>query len=139
MRVIDALILAAGCAVQGALWVWRIYNPGLAETVALFGYSLVLAVYFLHAFDLLTSWGGLIFLAGLCCNAVVMIANGGYMPVPAPVEFGDSTMHEVMTDETALPMLADVLPYGFAAGDLLIGVGLGLALVTFLHRPEMAR
>lgn len=64
---------------------------------------------------------------GLVCNAAVMLANGGVMPV-----YGQdgpfSGFHVQGTPDSSLQFLGDVLPGGFSVGDVLILLG-GVAIV----------
>lgn len=88
---------------------------------------------------------------GILLNLVVMVANGGYMPVSPDdlVEIGHPRQAEILraggtdfygialTEQTQLPFLADifVLPrffpirYVFSLGDALIGLGLIIIVV----------
>ncbi|MBC7251710.1 MAG: DUF5317 domain-containing protein [Anaerolineae bacterium] len=88
---------------------------------------------------------------GILLNLVVMVANGGYMPVSPDdlVEIGHPRQAEILraggtdfygialTEQTRLPFLADifVLPrffpirYVFSLGDALIGIGLVIIIV----------
>mgnify|MGYP000424447092 CR=1 FL=1 len=88
---------------------------------------------------------------GILLNLVVMVANGGYMPVSPDdlVEIGHPRQAEILraggtdfygialTEQTRLPFLADifVLPrffpirYVFSLGDALIGLGLIIVVV----------
>ena len=88
---------------------------------------------------------------GILLNLIVMVANGGYMPVSPDdlVEIGHPREAEILraggtdfygialTAQTRLPFLADifVLPrffpirYVFSPGDTLIGIGLVITLV----------
>jgi len=88
---------------------------------------------------------------GILLNLIVMVANGGYMPVSPDdlVEIGHPRQAEILraggtdfygialTAQTRLPFLADifVLPrffpirYVFSPGDALIGIGLIIILV----------
>ncbi|MDY7040451.1 MAG: DUF5317 domain-containing protein [Chloroflexota bacterium] len=88
---------------------------------------------------------------GILLNLIVMVANGGYMPVSPDdlVEIGHPREAEILraggtdlygialTEQTRLPFLADifVLPrflpirYVFSPGDVLIGIGLVIIIV----------
>jgi hypothetical protein len=88
---------------------------------------------------------------GVLLNLIVMVANGGYMPVSPDdlVEIGHPREAEILraggtdfygialTAQTRLPFLADIfviprffpLRYVFSPGDALIGIGLVIILV----------
>ncbi|HIP97605.1 MAG TPA: hypothetical protein EYH32_10375 [Anaerolineae bacterium] len=88
---------------------------------------------------------------GILLNLIVMVANGGYMPVSPDdlVEIGHPREAEILraggtdfygialTAQTRLPFLADIfvlprffpLRYVFSPGDALIGIGLVITLV----------
>jgi hypothetical protein len=89
---------------------------------------------------------------GALSNLVVVVANGGHMPVA--VEFARTQLHGILLDRgtlgqytvmgpnTRLNQLGDwislaPLPSGYSPGDILIAVGLALVVVIGLHRrPE---
>ena len=69
---------------------------------------------------------------GACLNAVVTIANGGFMPanntgIPISVWVPLQPHHHFQ-------FLADILPYGFSIGDMFIIAGLFTALGQFVYR-----
>lgn len=89
---------------------------------------------------------------GSLLNLVVVLANGGHMPVA--VDFARSQLHgillargtigqyTVMGPNTRLNQLGDwislaPLPSGYSPGDILVAVGVALVVVLGLHRrPE---
>jgi hypothetical protein len=90
---------------------------------------------------------------GLAANTLVMLLNGGYMPVsPAALRaagladrievlqrFGHSDKSQLMNSETRLPFLGDVLPVApvnkvLSVGDLAIGVGIAWLVATTMGR-----
>jgi len=98
---------------------------------------------------------------GILLNLIVMVANGGYMPVSPDdlVEIGHPRQAEILraggtdfygialTAQTRLPFLADifVLPrffpirYVFSPGDALIGIGLIIILVWGMVKKNLHR
>jgi hypothetical protein len=97
--------------------------------------------------------GMMLFGIGLAANTLVMLLNGGYMPVsPAALvvaglserievleRLGHSDKSQLMTSETRLPFLGDVLPVApvnkvLSVGDLAIGAG-----ITWLVAAQMGR
>ena len=90
---------------------------------------------------------------GAACNLAAIATNGGYMPASrsaleasgkaAPVIYSNSSVVPdpalwPLTDIFALPSwlpLANV----FSIGDVLIGVGIAMAIVVAMHRPAVAR
>jgi hypothetical protein len=85
---------------------------------------------------------------GLVLNVVVIAANGA-MPVSADAieasgmgsleEFG--LKHELITDDTLLPFLADVIPVPLIAkvvslGDVFLGAGIGWLVYRRMMEPE---
>lgn len=98
------------------------------------------------------SWGMLVIGLGLLLNLLVICANGGAMPVDpaglAPplrqelIEGAGSPLHEVLSEESALKFLGDVIrvPYGkhriVSAGDLLMAIGLGLFIQQGMLPPQ---
>ena len=92
--------------------------------------------------------GAPIIAAGAASNLAAILANGGYMPAdPAAARVaglasdGDYS-NSVVTDAAALRPLTDIfaipagLPFAnvFSVGDVLIGVGIGLAVSLGMHR-----
>jgi hypothetical protein len=89
--------------------------------------------------------GMLLVLVGLALNAVVSLANGG-MPVAgeALVALGGQAAvepgkHQLLTEATHLPWLADVIPVPFlrsvlSVGDLLLAAGVGILVVAQMRR-----
>lgn len=97
---------------------------------------------------------------GILLNLIVMLSNGGYMPVSPDdlVEIGHPHQAEILraggtdfygialTEQTRLPFLADifVLPrffpirYIFSPGDVLIGIGLIIVIVWGMVRNPPA-
>jgi hypothetical protein len=79
-------------------------------------------------------------LTGLSCNVIVALVNGG---MPARVNYAVPTKHAydilnlpypkytVLNDSTQLKFLADILPFNFSIGDVLIIGGL-VALLTIV-------
>jgi hypothetical protein len=98
----------------------------------------------------LRSLGVLVTSVGLVCNALVIAANGGYMPArraalaAAGVLYtGDSAANSRLANGgTRFAFLGDVfaLPKGvplanvFSIGDMLISAGLALLIVLAMHR-----
>jgi hypothetical protein len=97
---------------------------------------------------------------GFALNALVIVANGA-MPVSqeaadfarvstdAAVD-GSDARHELLTDETSLSALADVIPvrlpspFGWgsnviSAGDIVLAAGIGLLVMTAMRRPGAGR
>ena len=101
----------------------------------------------------LRSFGVLVASVGLVCNALVIAANGGYMPArraalsTAGVLYaGDSAANSRLADgSTRFAFLGDVfaLPKGmplanvFSIGDILIAAGLALLIVLAMHRVDL--
>jgi hypothetical protein len=104
--------------------------------------------------------GFYVLLAGIAMNFLVMLLNGGKMPVsremaemaiPAGLpmlEQGDGTKHLIMTESTRLPFLADVIalpppypiPQVISLGDLVMNVGICWFLIAVLSsRSEEKR
>jgi hypothetical protein len=96
-------------------------------------------------------------LLGALLNAIVIIANGGFMPSPESAledagllenaQSGNRVLSNstVADDDTRLRFLGDVIsvPEGiplanvYSIGDLVLAVGVGIAIVTVMHRrPE---
>jgi hypothetical protein len=89
--------------------------------------------------------GMLLVLVGLALNAAVIVANGA-MPVsgeallalggPAVVEPGK---HQLLTEVTRLPLLADLLPVPVlrsvvSVGDIILAAGVGILVVAQMRR-----
>jgi hypothetical protein len=84
----------------------------------------------------------LIVLAGLSCNVLVTQLNGG---MPARLNYAVPTKHAydvlnlpypkytVLNESTQLKFLADILPFDFSIGDILIFGGLAALLVVMIH------
>jgi hypothetical protein len=83
----------------------------------------------------------LIVLAGLSCNVLVTQLNGG---MPAKLNYAVPTKHAydvlnlpyprhtVLNDGTRLKLLADILPFNFSIGDVLIIGGLVALVITLI-------
>jgi hypothetical protein len=86
---------------------------------------------------------------GAACNLVAIVANGGYMPAASsalatagrvpPAGYSNSA---VVTDPVLAPLtdlfaLPAWLPFSnvFSVGDVLIGVGIAVAIVVAMRRP----
>ena len=106
---------------------------------------------------------GLLVCSGLALNSLVIILNGGRMPVSASALLGAAhgpdpapppdlspahfpgARYVVAGPETRLPLLGDVLPVGIgrvtmvvSPGDLLMGLGLGGFVQRQMREPERA-
>jgi hypothetical protein len=104
---------------------------------------------------------GLLVCSGLALNSLVIILNGGRMPISAPALLGAAhgpypapdlspahfpgARYVVAGPETRLPVLGDVLPVGIgrvtmvvSPGDLLMGLGLGGFVQRQMREPERA-
>jgi hypothetical protein len=89
--------------------------------------------------------GMLLVLMGTGLNALVIVANGG-MPVSpdALVTVGGAPdvtpgKHQLLTEGTALPLLADVIPLPVlgtvvSVGDIVLAAGVGLLVVGLMRR-----
>ncbi len=100
-------------------------------------------------------------LLGALLNAIVIIANGGFMPSPESALDNAGLLESVQSnegggdrvlsnstiadDDTRLRFLGDVIsvPQGiplsnvYSIGDLVLAVGVGIAIITVMHRrPE---
>ncbi len=127
---------------------------GGATWISLIGMGLVLAG---------TLWGlrtpGMTAICvGAGCNLLVMLANGGRMPVSIAMaqrlnldtlieRLGEGQFHDytVLTGETTLPFLADILPYFsllffqpyvISIGDYILGIGVVWFLVKAMKGRE---
>jgi hypothetical protein len=96
--------------------------------------------------------GMVVVAAGAICNLLAIVANGGYMPAsPAALQaLGrvESTVYSnsVVVPDPVLAPLTDVfalptwVPFAnvFSVGDVLIGVGVAVVVVTAMRRQPMA-
>lgn len=84
-------------------------------------------------------------LAGFALNTAVIVANGA-MPVDpaALVRLGadgvvDPGKHQLLTDATRLPWLADIIPVGairsvISVGDIVLGAGVAVLVIAQMRR-----
>jgi hypothetical protein len=89
--------------------------------------------------------------AGATCNVLAVVANGGFMPAsPAALETAGRLAPKIYSNSSvvqnpALWPLTDVfglpswmpLANVFSVGDVLIGVGVALAIVLTMRRPAL--
>ncbi|MEN6418079.1 MAG: DUF5317 family protein [Clostridiaceae bacterium] len=135
MLPILALLLKAGAS-------FLLEPQKLAETICILQYALVISFLLLNAKHGL--WPLLAFL-GAFSNFVVILLNGGCMPVAASLMGADASRiallhagkiyaYTAISEKTLLPFLGDVLrfgpaglPFGFAsAGDIVLCAGVAL-------------
>ena len=126
--------MLAGIAIAApvGLYVRFVDNPGVvAMALACFGAALIL----LALFGWRRNPGYGVILTGLTLNAIVILANGGRMPV---VDFDSDnygSLWQPATVETRYVFLADQQFLGYASvGDIAIGAGLAVVLLSALHR-----
>lgn len=79
----------------------------------------------------------LIFYLGFFCNAAVLAANNGTMPVGADYGPVNGPLHVPLTAHSNLIILADILPGGSSIGDWIMGVG--LILIYFFLVASLVR
>lgn len=100
------------------LWALWAMHPGLDAAIGFWVWALGFFAYVLYRNH--APPAGYMVLAGMASNALVMVANGGYMPASVV-----SPKHA--TGEGAMPFLGDVLPLVQASvGDALIVCGIVL-------------
>ena len=131
-RWAPALLAGAACELVSSLWVSG--TAGLVVLIA--GYLLLIG----FAAGNLAVTGSVLVMVGLLANLAVMAADGG-MPVrgqPAASGFGPRHHAErpgdhltALGDVVSVPALGEV----FSAGDLLLGAGVAVMLVT-VSRPR---
>lgn len=143
-----ALLLKAGAS-------YLLKPQQLAETVCILQYALVFAFLLLNAKHGL--WPLLAFL-GAFSNFVVILLNGGCMPVAASLMGQDASRVELLhagkiyaytaiSEKTLLPFLGDVLrfgpaglPFGFAsAGDIVLCAGVALLCFQMTRCKERSQ
>lgn len=82
---------------------------------------------------------------GFALNALVIVANGAMPVAPAALEAAggvaevDPGKHQLLTDDTALPWLADVIPMPpirsvVSVGDIVLAAGAGILIVGLMRR-----
>jgi hypothetical protein len=129
--------LFAGLAVQLTAQIWSPdWLGGVAGTAVILASNLLVAAFLVMNRRIP---GLALILVGLALNVVVIAANGA-MPVSAsaarnagvepPGEGVGDVEHELLTDETNLPWLGDVLsfpglPGVFSVGDVVLALGVG--------------
>ena len=145
---IIALLIKAGAS-------YLLEPQMLAETVCILQYALVFAFLLLNAKHGL--WPLLAFL-GAFSNFVVILLNGGCMPVAATLMGADASRvallhagkiyaYAAISEKTLLPFLGDALrlgpaglPFGFAsAGDIVLCAGVALLCFQMTRNPDRAK
>jgi hypothetical protein len=131
----------------GIRWPWVIAG-GFAAQVILFSEPVTRVVG--DAGPPLYVLSTLVVLTGAVSNMVAIVANGGYMPTTAealqalgklpPETYSNSSVPAApvlwpLTDIFAMPAW---LPFAnvFSIGDVLIGLGIAIAVVSTMHRPD---
>lgn len=109
---------------------WQM-EPGPATAAAYWSGLLVVLSWSLHRFSLMKTSTGVLLLSGFALNAIVTLANGGFMPIPGDEQHG---VYEPLTDDTKLSWLADVLPLKSSIGDWFVGAGLAALAWTVVRR-----
>ena len=148
MLPILALLLKAGAS-------FLLEPQKLAETICILQYALVFSFLLLNAKHGL--WPLLAFL-GAFSNFVVILLNGGCMPVAASLMGTDAARiallhagkiyaYSAITERTVLPFLGDVLllgpagmPFGFASvGDIVLCAGVALLCFQMTRCKERSQ
>lgn len=107
--------------------VWQVY-PGVFTCLAFWAVALISGVHD----DAPGRW---VWLTGTACNALVTLANGGYMPVLGPEGKNAFSLWVSGGESHRLLWLADRF-WGFSIGDFFIGAGLLIYFVsTLLKHP----
>lgn len=115
----------------------------LATVLVLLSYVLLMAVVWLNR-DEAGMWIAGI---GILMNFTVIALNSGMPVLPAAVELAGgsadalelSAKHVLLTDETRLPFLADIIPLPgsvISLGDVFLAIGLGVFIEDQLKQPK---
>ena len=140
------LLLLAGIVVREVVLLTPLNRVGGAQYAYAFSLAVIVAWTIWH-FDRLP---GIWFVtAGGLLNLIVILANGGRMPV-APalagvlLKHGSIGQYTVMGPGTNLGWLGDWIslgpfPEAYSAGDLLIALGVALVVTVAVHRPPASR
>jgi len=148
------LPIAAFCVKTAAAWLLKPQTGAVA--VCIIQYALVFAFI---ALNMIRGWWPALVFAGSLSNFLVILLNGGCMPVSASLLGTNTERTELLLDgriyaycaagpDTALPFLGDVLrigpagaPAGFASiGDIVLCCGVALLCfqMTRWHKAEQS-
>jgi len=126
-------LMLAGIALATpiALYVRFVDNPGLG-VMALACLGATLIFFALYAWRRNTGYG--ISLAGVVLNGLVILANGGRMPVVSYHSDYYGTLWQPATSQTHYVFLADQPFFGYASfGDIVIVVGVVVVVASALY------
>jgi len=105
--------------------VWRISAVPLLFYLSLWPVLVFIPLYYTYC-PQTQRYGVILLLMGILFNKIVVLANGGFMPVVGGTNHG---VWVELTDTSRLVFLADILPFKASYGDCLMGVGLVVLLV----------
>ena len=155
-RLGDMQLRWPGVALGGLLVQMVLFAPGVGDRLGAtaplvyIGSTLAVLVFVLRNINVT---GFAIVALGAACNLAAIIANGGYMPVSAAAlrVFGDEPAagysNSRQIADPALAPLTDIfalppwLPFAnvFSVGDVLIGVGVAVAIVAAMSPRRLPR
>ncbi|GAB6932828.1 DUF5317 domain-containing protein [Calditerricola satsumensis] len=158
VRIRGAWVFVALCLGQVALYLFRDQMPSIFRMSPVWFLSAYL-VMFLVLYQNRHIHGVNVMLIGGLLNFVVMVANGGYMPVSPeaaslisptyiePLPQGPYGKHILMSEETNLNFLGDIIPLlppyprhqVVSIGDVLINIGAFLVIQALLVRKRPSR
>lgn len=136
-------LLFVGFGLQIAAAFVNADNSELAMGLVLASYVALMAVVWLNR-DEAGMWIAGI---GILMNFTVIAFNGGMPVLPAAVELAGgsaenlvlSAKHVLLTDDTYLPFLADIIPLPnnvISLGDVFLAIGLGVFIEDQLKQPK---
>jgi hypothetical protein len=140
-----------GAIVGGLLFQFALFWAPVAERIGDLGPPLYVISTLVVAAAVLRNWritGIPLVVAGAACNLAAIFANGGYMPSTiGALDFAGKGIPTMYNNSAIVPdpnlwFLTDVfaLPRGvplanvFSVGDVLVGAGIMLAIVSAMHR-----
>ncbi|GAB6934610.1 MAG: DUF5317 domain-containing protein [Bacillota bacterium] len=155
VRIRWAWVFIVLCVGQFALYLFRDHLPSVFRMSHVW-FLLAYVVMFSVLFQNRHIHGVHVMLLGGLLNFVVMVANGGYMPVSAeaaslisptyidPLPQGPYGKHILMTEETHLNFLGDIIPLlppyprqqVVSIGDVLINIGAFMAIQALLVKKR---